>query len=320
MRHEHSASSMALCNTEKKNKTTKSWKERLLDSWHQPRYLRPSSCDIAPQNQAGASKSQPRKRRALSAIRQPYTQTHCSFLSRVPGELRNAVYLLILGNGLLEIHYSSIVASKHRLQHREYCREEDNGFYGSPHPPSNKLALLQTCRQIYTEACGVLYTTNGFLIRGLRYGVKAFNLFARAASPSRLACIASLTICCEVDIFEPRHPLASKTFERWKKMWNAISVQMPGLRNLTLQLQGLFSLANRNNTLVTADSYWVKPFLRVRNLDTFEITTDRSHYPMSHDYVPVPNPVRGKSPYYEAIEDKIERLRQHSQQLLCSPG
>lgn len=267
---------------------------------------------ITPQNQAGSSKPPRRKRRPLSAGWQPDTQPQCTFLSKVPGEIRNIVYLLVLGNRNLCLYDCRTVASKQRLTHHEVYGTEHGHSHGSTHPRCNKLALLQTCRQLYSEASAILYSTNRFQL-GTLHSIKAFNQFVEAASPSRLAYISSLKISCEVDCFEPGHPLASKMFKRWRKMWNAVVEQMSGLRHLTLLLQNTGSLVDGYIQL-SADSYWVKPFLRIRNLDTFSVTTFRSRN--------FEAPVIVQSslfPQHEDIEDKIERLRQHCQQLLCSP-
>ena len=258
MLFKHSASPMALCDNRKECKTTKRWRGRLLDLWHQPWG---SSHHFTPQNPAGSSKPPRRKRRPLSNIWQSNTQSQCTFLSKVPGELRNIVCLLVLDNRHLSPNDCGTVASKQRLTHHEAYETEHDYLHGSPHSCCNKLALLQTCRQLYSKASAVLHSTNCFQL-GALHQIKAFNLFIEAASPSRLAYISSLRILCQVDYFEPGHPLASKMFKRWRKMWNGIQTQMFGLRHLTLLLRytGFFL---DGCIQLTADSYWVKLILRL---------------------------------------------------------
>ena len=88
---------------------------------------------------------------------------------------------------------------------------------------------------------------------------------------------------------------------------------MSGLRHLTLLLWNTGSLVDGYIQL-SADSCWVKPFLRIRNLDTLSATTFRSRDFETPVTVQLP-----LFPQHKDIEDKIERLRQHCQQLLCSP-
>lgn len=215
-----------------------------------------------------------RKRRPLSNIRQSNTQSQCIFLSKVLGEIRNIVYLLVLGNRHLSLYDCSTLASKQRSTHHEVYQTEHGYLHASPHSRCNKLALLQTCRQLYSEASAVLYSTNCFQLDRL-HQIKPFNLFVEAPSPSWLAYISTLRISCQVDYFEPGHPLASKMFIRWRKIWNGIQEQMSGLRHLTLLLRttGFFL---DGCIQLTADSYWVKPILRLRNLETLSINTFRS--------------------------------------------
>lgn len=303
----------------RKSKTT--WKDRLLDSWHQPCYLKGSSAGTTNQHKAGLSKSpRRRKRRALSSERRSNPQSDCIFLSRLPGEIRNAIYLLILGNRRLSIYRSSTKATKHRLGHHELQPDQKRISQGwilsvCNHPATNKLAILQACRQIYAEAADVLYTTNCFELRSIDH-VKAFNLFAGAASSTRLACITQLTVVCAVDCFEPHNPLASTVFKLWRTMWTTVSSQMSGLCHLTLQL---LNTSIFFNIQLSADSYWVKPFLQVRNLQTFRLLVEKGKSVTGDDVVTAVEPRCRLFVRLRDLDGKVERLRHHSEKLLCSP-
>ncbi|KAL8681243.1 MAG: hypothetical protein Q9186_002621 [Xanthomendoza sp. 1 TL-2023] len=304
------------------NKPKTAWKERLLDSWHRPWYRNASSADRPDQSEEKKSRSRSgkRKRRLVSTTRMSNVQLECAFLSRLPGEIRNEIYLLLLGNRRLSMFDCGRIPSKHRLIHHELRPDHKEVLQGHvlssrPHPATNKLAILQTCRQIYGEAADVLYSTNCFEIRRLD-DLRAFNLFTESASPTRLACITQLTVRCQVEYFAPYHPLASQTFKLWKKMWATVSFQMSGLRHLTLQLLNTSIFINIQ---LTPESYWVKPFLRVRNLQTFKLLVEKGES-MTGDHVT--NPWERRSSLFslsEHLDVKVEGLRQHSQKLLCSP-
>ncbi|KAI4143716.1 MAG: hypothetical protein L6R39_004474 [Caloplaca ligustica] len=291
-----------------KEGTETSWKERLLNAWHQPWFLRVNTND--PWLNSGDRHRRRQERSALSTTKAPLTQSRCAFLSQIPGEIRNAIYLLLLGNRCLAIldTVPKDRTSRCRIRHVEWQKEVWwPGNHSAKHPrPTNKLAVLQTCRQIYTEAADILYTTNCFLMPDMN-DIEAFNLFTRTISLNHLASITRLSIVCRINYFEPMNPFASTMFKRWRRMWTTISLNMPALRHLTLQLRYLYVIENLK---LTTDTYWVKPFLRLRNLKTFELVVDREDMV----FPGVQNPREA-----EEMAAKVERLRQYSTKLLCSP-
>ncbi|KAL9603138.1 MAG: hypothetical protein Q9219_001341 [cf. Caloplaca sp. 3 TL-2023] len=293
-------------------RTKTSWKSRVSDWWHQPWYLRGSSDSSSTlRKKASEASSKSRKRRTLSATGISDTQPQSTFLSKVPGEIRNAIYLLVLGDRRLAIYDSGIGPWKRRVRHSEIPSGQIVLPASFPLLPNNKLALLQVCRRIYLEAVGILYTTNQFQMLRVQ-DMKAFTLFMQSISPTRLASITTLELASNVSYFEPLHPLASNTFKHWKKMLAIICLYMSGLRSLVLYLRNLWAVENLK---LTADTYWVKPFLQLRNLEKFELVVHR------HDIV-APDHLNIRQPPGDAEElsAKVESLRQHSKKLLCSPA
>ncbi|KAL8720475.1 MAG: hypothetical protein Q9225_002663 [Loekoesia sp. 1 TL-2023] len=291
-----------------KNKT--SWKERLLDSWHQPWYLRKASSygTIHKDAETSSKVSQRRKRRALSATRLYDVQPKCAFLSRVPGEVRNIIYLLVLGNRRLGIHDRGPGPLKGRIRHSEIPPQQTGFTDTVSFLTTNKLAILQTCRQIYLEAVDILYTTNHFQMLRMQ-DMKVFTQFMQSISPTRLASITNLTLVANVEYFEPLHPLASNMFKHWRKMWATISLYVSALRHLTLYLRNLWAVENLK---LTADTYWVKPFLQLRNLENFDLVVNREDIVAPEGFQDrlEPNDT-------EQLTAKVERLRQYSKKLLC---
>lgn len=281
-----------------------------MDSWHQPWYLRKRSSQSATtrETKADSKNSRHRKRRALSVTRTSNTQPQCTFLSRVPGEIRNAIYLLLLGNRRLCIHQDG-PNNRLRLSHEGWT-DVQTMLSDNPPYPTNKLAILQTCQQIYVEAADILYTTNCFQMPDMDY-IKAFNLFTRTISPTRLASITSLSLICEIDYFEPLHPYASTMFKHWKRMWATICLDMSALRHLTLQLQLLWIIKSLK---LTANTYWVKPILQLRNLETFELIVEHDDIVAPEGFAHLQRPGD-----VEPLTARAEWLKQYSKKLLCSP-
>lgn len=99
------------------------------------------------------------------------------------------------------------------------------------------LALLQTCRQVYRECIGLLYTTNVFDVNH----PQTLLFLARTILPQRLAMIRTLQVSFPgvglprgyASINDPRLQ-EPDGIDTWVEMCNIISTQMTGLRSLTL--------------------------------------------------------------------------------------
>lgn len=284
-----------------------------MDSWHQPWNLRRGSSNTITSGDPNASSrfDRPPVRRALSATGTPNIQPKCVLLSKVPGEIRNPIYRLILGDRYLGIYDCGGGSWRSRVRHLEISP----GQMSFPDPllflPTNKLAILQTCRQVYVEAADLLYSTNRFQVLRMQ-DMKCFNKFMIFISPTRLATITSLTLVVNVDYFEPLHHLASYTFKHWKTLWALVCLRMTALRELSLHLRNLWAIENLK---LTADTYWVKPFLSLRNLDNFELIVNREDIISPGDL----QDHQGSRDAEQQLISKIDRLRQYSINLLCSP-
>lgn len=294
----------------KKNRA--SWKERLLDSWYQG----PSKRTIPGNPIASSRFGQRHTRRALSATRASRTQSKCIFLTKVPGEIRNAIYMLLLGNRYIGIYSRGLGPWKDLVCHLEL----PPGQMSFPDPPlqflpANKLPLLQTCRQVYIEVASLLYSTYQFRVLRMQ-DIKCFNRFMLTISPTRLATITNLALVVNVDYFEPLHHLASYTFKHWKRLWDVICLHMSALRHVTLRFRNLWIIENLK---LTPDTYWVKPFLRLRNLARFELIVNREDIV---GFESLRDNLRSSDAEEQAVSliSKVDRLRQYSTNLLCSPG
>ncbi|KAL8991220.1 MAG: hypothetical protein Q9177_000304 [Variospora cf. flavescens] len=236
----------------------------------------------------------------------------CTFLTRLPGEIRNTIYALVLGNRHLRIQKIGHSPRTYRIIHKEYIGKKIPKTVIDPFlRPSSKLALLQTCQQIYREAADILYSTNNFDMSGMCQ-IEAFNHFTEMISPTRLACIRSLTLMCVADLFKPLDPGASYFFRDWERLWSTMSLHMSALRHLKLRLVKLWYCPDLRMTL---DSYWVKPMLKLRNMDTFELVVDPG------DIVTPQNLLRWLNPCDTGLlATRVEALRDLLKQHLYSQG
>ena len=280
------------------------FKDTLLDAWHEPWYLRQKA--IKQKTTAHVvpfRKFTHDKRRPLSVIGTEDAQLNCTLLARVPGEIRNIIYLLLLGDRSIGLHRPCPPSPKKSVSHSDVSPTESFPCRkGAMIPVKNKLALLQTCRQIYVEAIEILYTSNCFLVLTVA-NFSVFNLFTSSILPWRLASIRELRIEFQVECFEPRHPESSWAYKAWNPMWTTISTRMTGLQHLQVQLIRLFDLPHLR---MTPDTYWVKPMFQVRNLKTFSLTC---------------RPEKRETAYGDDIYDiegRFQALKRQVERALCS--
>ncbi|KAL8781270.1 MAG: hypothetical protein Q9194_000465 [Teloschistes cf. exilis] len=290
-------------------KSKRSWKDRVLDSWHQPWYVRAASCNNNNRNRDKPTKTaRHRKRRALSTATTSEMQSSCAFLHQLPGEIRNAIYKQLLGNRRLSILGSFTSSNKNGITHREISQADNGEFVLARHMHTTKLSILLTCRQIYTEAVAILYGTNCFHLHGLSH-LPDFNRFVQIIPHTRMSCIAELTVSCEVDYFEPRHFLAAHMFKMWKRMWKSVALEMSSLRRVSLHLSTLWGVVGFK---LNEETYWVKSFLQLRNLDAFEL--------VAHESIMKPHQQLTNDERVENMRDmnaKVDRLKEYCQRVCC---
>jgi hypothetical protein len=89
-----------------------------------------------------------RPRRALGTWTSVNEQIHSPFLTLLPAEIRNQIYIY-----LFTTSYSQV-------------SEDDTTLTDSSPPPTSPLALLQTCRKIYLETALLAFRTHTFHIKG----------------------------------------------------------------------------------------------------------------------------------------------------------
>ena len=221
-------------------------------------------------------RSLPSRRRRLSILGNYKIGDGCIFLTKLPLEIRLAIYKYVLGGHLLHL-----VQIPRRIAHVR-CRYDDKSDSSRSCRPSTlmplngmlrsvssaDLALTKTCRQIYVEALPILYTSNVFDVNH----PSTFRFFTRSILAQRLAAITSMHLCFSLSEMKPRYGYKSRpahlAFQRdWKKSWHVIAKEMPGLRDLDVVLK------NADAAIVpfALDESWVAPILQLRGLRHFEI-------------------------------------------------
>lgn len=123
------------------------------------------------------------------------------------------------------------------------------------------VALLKTCRQVYTEAAHVLYAANAFDVNHLN----TFVSFCRTIIPSRLAAIKSLHLSWPT-LEMAFASIDPDRFLQWWRCWDIISSDMPGLRDLKLCMG--------SDTILLMQAPWVAPLNKVRGLRRFELSLE----------------------------------------------
>ncbi|CAG8163849.1 unnamed protein product [Penicillium nalgiovense] len=144
-------------------------------------------------------------------------------------------------------------------------------------------ALLRVCRSIYFEAETILYKASHFDVDDLY----TFIAFATSLSPAARNAIARLTVQW-MPIWVPMAGLDHKgsiyahthSDELWVRFWDIIA-SLEGLRDLGLSLDlGRFTsvVGNTGEAVVSGQRIpfgimeeWVKPVLRVRGLEGFDL-------------------------------------------------
>ncbi|KAJ5806871.1 hypothetical protein N7474_010463 [Penicillium riverlandense] len=182
-------------------------------------------------------------------------QTQC-LLMKLPLELREEIYRQVLGNKVVRIwrtfdelgHTSCPTQVVKKRRGWLNGRLLPDGPRKKPRPinrANGNLALLLTCREIYSEAINTLYTQN--TIQLLDFDKQAFEipaLLRRVLLPQRFFAIRSLEI--PINLSHWRHyisycPKGWIDCERWKgplpeSTWDVIAT-MKGLRRLRVRIR-----------------------------------------------------------------------------------
>jgi hypothetical protein len=105
---------------------------------------------------------------------------HCSPLLRLAAEIRNAIYVLVLGNRTY--HFHDAIS-------RPYAKLKTNG-------ERHILSLLLVCHQIYSEASLFPYSLNTFSFRETEISLTPFLLHRRLAHFRAIKSIELVTSQC----------------------------------------------------------------------------------------------------------------------------
>ncbi|MCJ1470032.1 hypothetical protein MMC07_008677 [Pseudocyphellaria aurata] len=191
----------------------------------------------------------------------PNPQLDCALLSRLPLELRLQIYAFVFGGPVIHLVQipRRIAHTRCRLSAAQDATRKCRPATWAPLDSrlgtvaTANLALLKTCRRVYTEAAHVLYATNTFDVNAL----STFLGFTRTVTPSRLAAITRLNLSwMTVEMSFLR--FQEKHFQQWWRCWFIIAFDMPGLRDLILWI-------------IYAAPEWVAPLTQVRGLRRFEL-------------------------------------------------
>ena len=198
------------------------------------------------------------------------TPSSCSFLERLPLELRLQIYRCALGS---EIVHLVDMRDDGSAQH-ESSKSVLTSMIGANwdpmksdpwEAPNLNLALLHTCRQIYNEAADILYSSNTFVVDNIR----AFIYLAeKCLSPQRLLAIKHLQVSITwrfnsllASYTGPRGTSAGYyDFATWWRFWRLVANDMR-LTSLNIEL-GHFGLEEN----VALDAEWMKPVLEIKGI------------------------------------------------------
>jgi hypothetical protein len=170
------------------------------------------------------------------------SQSDCLLLTRLPLELRQEIYRLVLTGR--HKHFIRLggddytIPSDFVLNDADY-RTRDTMVLGAPPPRwlwpryGSLLALPLTCRQVYIECVNILYQSVVFKVSRL------FTLtdLSVALLPQRFATIRSLEISYEFRCGLPlmRGIMIGEDAD-WASCWRLMNSRMPGLRDLRMDL------------------------------------------------------------------------------------
>ncbi|KAI5361971.1 hypothetical protein Slin15195_G056200 [Septoria linicola] len=199
-------------------------------------------------------------------------QMQSSFISKLPYDVRVLIYDLILGGN---VFHCSAPNQKSRITHYVCSRPCHIEHEGSRHKCSDAsygqlsvagrsyatstsglLALLLTCRQVYSEAMPALYGGNTFVFS---QNFAAFTFLKLTIPPSRLPQIRHFRLHMRI----PRHPdLNGRSNRDWAVLWMFFGTSMTGLQKLYLELQMLQPTeAQIEATSDEEAESWVRPII-----------------------------------------------------------
>jgi len=222
-------------------------------------------------------------RKAISFSCNIDSQGTSPFLTKLPLELRQKIYRYALGDQLIHI-----LLTPRRISHitcagltptdleRACCPSVlHRGITQPTTIPHSEInaSLLRTCRQIYSEALPLFYSTNAFDFDDL----SAFNIFAATIPGPGLAVIKTLHLNWYTT-FPPLQSSATVSPENapyddstYLRFWRTVAQQMPALREFRFGISDRWGVARFD-----VGDPWTRPVKEVRGLKVFELRVVRS--------------------------------------------
>lgn len=180
-------------------------------------------------------------RKNLSQVPRPAATQSCTLLEGLPTEIRVQIWSYILANNIFHIdllpgRLGSRICSgydttgvpswvdEHGILNMRKCRDV---FCTSI------IALLQTCRQVYTESIDLLYQTGTFDISDLG----CLKYFVEGIRSESLVLIPELHVHWPTNVSATILPYAHIIFSgNWEMFWRIVFAEFEGLRRLTIHL------------------------------------------------------------------------------------
>ena len=208
-----------------------------------------------------------------SIKQQTYDQPQSTLITGLPAEVRQIIWVKVLGERLLHIVRApkrllaiecveDSVPNLETLYHgcwgsttHDWINVKGPGFYTNPHregwgTPANLLPLLRTCRVTYSESISLLYERNIFDINHF----DTFTYLKRSILPHRLNQIRTLNISWEfVNDYSYDSP-APYDLRTWSEACDVLA-SFKGLQELTVHLLGKNGLS-LDGRWKTVKRYW----------------------------------------------------------------
>ena len=231
-----------------------------------------------------------------------------SLLLRLPLELRHEIYALVFRGYHIHLTYPPERKSLYHVKGKEtpdlMVLKRKKKFYQTAQNLRSKIvdiALLKTCRQIYTEAAKTLYTENVFSVS---YGPWVMALKPISAGPVPRQYLGHIRRL-EIDwFFKHRLPTRADMLEEagesnkkvtWTTLWQVIANEMLMLRVLYVRIE---ILMDDFSEPAHHEMHWAEPMLQIGALQSCKVFIRGEYYSPYHliqdlsDSICTPNPSR----------------------------
>ncbi len=248
-------------------------------------------------------------------------RTNSLFL-RLPLELRHEIYALVLSGYHIHLTYPPQRKSLCHVKGKETADlmvlKRKKKFHQIAQYMRSKnvdIALLQTCRQIYTEAAKTLYTENVFSV--------SYWPWAAALKPISAGPVPRQYLChirrLEIDwFFKHRLPTQADMLKEagkrsknvtWTTLWKAIANEMPMLRILYVRIE---IWMDDFSEPAHHEMHWAEPMLQIGALQSCKVFIRGEYYSPYHliqdlsDSICTPSPSRAVPAIQKPLESYPE--------------